>query len=206
MVKIISQKLVEKALTETIRLLADYESVVNTITYQKLGQKTNYEPLIDTLNDAVARAENVRKILTTHNVKIENLDSLLNTFVQASICYLRIVEGLSAKANATGSYGFFKYQGDIKKHATLHHALQAERAALGDSIEAKDEDIVVTALILSSYSSKIIENDITVARSVYDKFGDGQGHVYAYRLLENGEASDSIVSKDAWDSLNHLMA
>ena len=191
-------------LDDVITLMREFEDVVTTVTKQKPFQMLDYQDLYDRLEIIFKDARDIEQELKAKKVEINNFDTMLADFRIAIDKFGEMFDGLKAKADATGRYGWFQYRKDLNAFWEAYGAYQASRLIFGNNIKAQvndpDETVEVTTMVLDPKESEPIEEVHTYFKSDYEGMSkDKNGVVYIIRTYEEGQPKDISAPKKYWD-------
>jgi hypothetical protein len=204
-----SNKEVEQALNILVEVIKKYNEIVETITQQKPFATLDYDDLQQQLNDNMLKASKLKDKLHEKKIELEYVDALLQSLIDASQSFARIIIGLGDKANRTGKYGWFRYRGDLKDHDKKRAIFLRNVNLFSSTIQeepAEDRFIKVRAKLLDPMSDEPYEDEIEILESHYQDAKDESGYIYIIRSYEDGKPKDVTTSKEIWDNFARSFA
>ena len=205
-----SEQMVSQALELLIKVMAAYQDVYDEVTHQKPFATLDYDELSSRLNKNIVLAHKSQDKLTENDIQIDHASEVLRDVIDASQAYARIVDGLGAKANRTGKYGWLSYRGDIKIHDQKRKKYLISVGVFLASLQGDDttdeESVDVTAHILDPKAHGVLTDELSIPSSDYVQSGDGKGNVYVIRSYDNGEQKSMLVEKSTFDILASVFA
>ncbi len=195
---------VEQALRILVDVIKKYNDSVEIITTQKPFAEIEHDEIEQELNANTVKASKLRETLKEKKIEIEYVDEVLQSLIEASQAFTRIVSGLGDKAQRRGKYGWLTYRGDTKTHDQKRKVFLDYVSKFSSTIqeeEAEDEFIMGKAKILDPKSDEPYETEIEILKSHYDESKDEQGYVYIVRSYEAGKPKDVTTPKEFWEQL-----
>ncbi len=109
----------DEKLNEIIQLMSVLHESEQSVLVQRIGQEVDHDAIVRSLT---VLSENITTFKIANNTLMKEVNYLPELLEYLNYCCLQlkqITEGLAAKANNRGKYGFFKYKNDLKIYREL---------------------------------------------------------------------------------------